>query len=88
MAQVVRSRLSRSAMRSATAVDAAGLTAIPLTPARSATGGWPDHPSCLRGQRPFGPRERHQPSTDLMVKTVPLASGRYESQHVAGLRVT
>ena len=85
MAQVVGSWLSRSAMKSATAVDAAGLSAVALTPGRGATDGWLDHHSGLHGHRRRRPRERHQLSTDKVVKKVPLASWRLESRHTAGL---
>jgi hypothetical protein len=60
MAQVVRFRLSRSAMRATTAVDAAGVAAVVLTPVGAPQAAGLTIPLRLRGQRPFRDCERHQ----------------------------
>jgi hypothetical protein len=75
MAQVVRYRLSRSAMRAAPTVDAAGFAAVVLNAGRNVTSGWLDNPLRPRGQRPLPHGERQQHLRQQGVKTVGLGSG-------------
>lgn len=89
MAQVVRSRFNPVSDEGSYCGWRSWSRRRCIDAGRSATSGWLDSPACLRGQRPFRHRERHRPSTNKVVKTVELGSGRFGIPKRAGrLRLT